>query len=150
MLTPFSVKKSHQTEHEKGKDYPQYAPSTCVLYKMARKRLYPSGALDFRKESFESLNKELALFSLRYNFIIFGDFKVSFVVICDVLWCFWFQTSQNKAYVLQKSWKPSWIDLMLQTIHTIFKILVFETGPSGFHRITVNMMKISFRKFQPE
>ena len=75
-------RKTHQTEREKGKDYllnRTTHPLIRSIMQNDQDKTVPMGVPDFRRESFESLNKKLALFSSKYdNFIIFGGFKVSF------------------------------------------------------------------------
>ena len=101
----------------------------------------------------ENLHKGLALYSSKYeNFIVLGDFNVGMdnsdmTVFCDTydLKCL---IKEPTCYKNPEN--PSCIDLILTNNPKCFQSsCVVETGLSDFHKMTVTVMKTTFKKFQP-
>ena len=105
------------------------------------------------KSHIEILHKGLALYSSKYeNFIILGDFSVGMdnsdmTVFCDMY--------DPKCLIKEPTChknpeNPSCIDLILTNNPKCFQSsCVVETGLSDFHRMTVTVMKATFKKFEP-
>ena len=105
------------------------------------------------KSHIEILHKGLALYSSKYeNFIVLGDFNVDkdnsyMTVFCDTydLKCLIKEPTCYKNPEI-----PSCIDLILTNNPKCFQSsCVLETGLSDFHRMTVTVMKTTFKKFEP-
>ena len=105
------------------------------------------------KSHTEILHKGLALYSSKYeNFIVLGDFNVvmdnsDMTVFCDMydLKCL---TNKPKCYKNPEN--PSCIDFILTNNPKCFQSsCVVETGLPDFHRMTVTVMKTTFKKFEP-
>ena len=104
------------------------------------------------KSHLENLHKGLALYSSKYeNFIVLGDFNVGMdnsdmMVFCDT---YDFKCLIKEPTCYKNSENPSCIDLILTNNPNCFQSsCVVETGLPDFHRMTVTVMKTTFKKFQ--
>ena len=99
------------------------------------------------------LHKRLALYSSKYeNFIVLGDFNVGMDNSDMTVFCY---TYDLKCLIKEPTCyknpeNPSCIDLILTNNPKCFQSsCVVETGLSDFHRMTVTVMKATFKKFEP-
>ena len=105
------------------------------------------------KSHIEILHKGLALYSSKYeNFIVLGDFNVGMDNSDMTVFCY---TYDLKCLIKEPTCyknpeNPSCIDLILTNNPKCFQSsCVVETGLSDFHRMTVTVMKTTFKKFEP-
>ena len=101
----------------------------------------------------EILHKGLALYSSQYeNFIVLGDFNVA---MDNSDMTVFYDTYDQKCLIKEPTFyknpeNPSCIDLILTNNLKCFQSsCVVETGLSDFHRMTVTVMKATFKKFEP-
>ena len=105
------------------------------------------------KSHLENLHEGLALYSSKYEyFIVLGDFNVGMdnsdvTVFCDT---YDFKCLIKEPTCYKNPENPSCIDLILTNNPKCFQSsCVVETGLSDFHKMTVTVMKTTFKKFQP-
>ena len=105
------------------------------------------------KSHIEILHKGLALYSSKYeNVIVLGNFNVGMdnsdmAVFCDT---YDFKCLIKEPTYYKNPENPSCIDLILTNNPKCFQSsCVLETGLSDFHRMTVTVMKTTFKKFEP-
>ena len=104
------------------------------------------------KSHIEILHKGLALYSSKYeNAITFGDFNVGMnnsdmAVFCDT---YYLNCLIKEPTCYKNPENPSCIDLILTNNPKCFQSsYVVETGLSDFHRMTVTVIKTTFKKLE--
>ena len=106
------------------------------------------------KSHLKILRKDLDSFSSNYEaFMVLGDFKEGrdnsdMSVFCDT---YDFKCIIKKPTCYKNPGNLSWIDLMLtNNPKRSQSSCVVETSLSDFHRMTITVMKTTFKKFQPK
>ena len=100
------------------------------------------------KSDLEILHKGLALYSSKYeNLIVLGGFNVGVNNSDITVFCDRYDLKCPTCYKNPEN--PSCIDLILTNNPKCFQSsCVLETGVSDFHRMTITVMKTTFKKFQ--
>ena len=102
----------------------------------------------------ESLSRNLDLFSSKYeNYLVVSDFNVSVeeANIKNLCESFSLKNLIKDPTCYKNPNNPSCVDLMFTNKARRFqRSCVFETGLSDFHKMTITVLKMQFRKLEPK
>ena len=141
-------------------DHPSYGKIECIFVEinLHRKKWIIGGIYNPNKNTIGShlteLNNSMMKFMQNYdNFVLLGDFnsEENDQEMQEFLHCFSIKNLVKEPTCFKNVQKPTCIDLILTNRKSMFQhTKVVETGLSDFHKMTVTVLKTSFKKSPPK